>query len=51
VTLAAARRGIERAGNVLRGVDDGAVEDGLNRCLRHLVETGIRFVSARPEEM
>ncbi|MCY3943578.1 MAG: hypothetical protein OXG18_07430 [Gemmatimonadetes bacterium] len=30
-------------------MDDGAAEDGLNRCLRRLVEMRMRFGSARPE--
>lgn len=51
VTIAAARRGIERFENVLWGMDDGAAEDGLNRCLRRLVEMRIRFVSTGHEGM
>ena len=49
MTTQAARHGIERFANALRGVDEGAVEDGHNR--RRLVETGIRLASARPEGM
>ena len=51
MTLAAVRRGIERFENALRGMDEGAVEDGLNRCRHQLIDMRICFVSARPEGM
>jgi len=51
VTLVTVRRGIEHFESVLGDMDDGAVENGLNRRLHHLTETEIHFVSARPEEI